>query len=244
MNGPPRAIHRRTEKVAEVVAREIVHDMRDLEPYTKLPAEAEMLQKYGIGRASLREALRLLEVQGLIVIRVGPGGGPIVAPIDSRNFARMTSLYLFLSGATYRDVVEGRLVMEPVMARLAAERQDVSDLVELQRFIPPADAPLADAEYLQASTDFHGLLSGLSGNPVLDFMGRALKDIYMNRVSEMIFPIEQRQQVESDHAAIAKAITGGEADMAETLMREHMIEYVRYAEQRHPGILDQVVDWR
>jgi GntR family transcriptional regulator, transcriptional repressor for pyruvate dehydrogenase complex len=237
-------MHRKTEKVAEVVAREIVHDMVDLEPYTKLPAEAEMLQKYGIGRASLREALRILEVQGLLVIRVGPGGGPIVAPIDSRNFARMTSLYLFLSRSTYRDVVEGRLVMEPMMARLAADRGDASDFVELRRFSPSAGALLDDAKYLQRSTDFHALLSGMSGNPVLDFMGRALKDIYMNRVSDMVFPIAEREKVEHDHAAIADAIVNGEADEAESLMRDHMVEYVKYAEQRHPGILDQVIDWR
>jgi GntR family transcriptional repressor for pyruvate dehydrogenase complex len=244
VDGQPRALLRRTEKVAEVVAREIVHDMRDLPPHSKLPPEAEMLQKYGIGRASLREALRLLEVQGLIVIRVGPGGGPVVAPIESRHFARMTSLYLYLSGATYRDVVEARLIMEPVMARLAAEREDVSDIVELQQFIPSAEEPLDDAEYLRSSTEFHGLLSGLSGNPVLDFMGRALKDVYTNRVAELIFPIEERTKVEHDHAAIADAIVKGEADRAETMMRDHMIEFVEYAEQRHPGILDQVVDWR
>ena len=84
----------------------------------------------------------------------------------------------------------------------------------------------------------------MSGNPVLDFMGRALKDIYMNRVSDMVFPIAEREKVEHDHAAIADAIVNGEADEAESLMRDHMVEYVKYAEQRHPGILDQVIDWR
>ncbi len=54
---------RRTEKLSEVLAREIVRDIQDLEPSTMLPSEAAMLEKYGVGRASLREALRMLEVQ-------------------------------------------------------------------------------------------------------------------------------------------------------------------------------------
>ena len=83
-----------------------------------------MLEKYQVGRASLREALRILEVQGIIAIRPGPGGGPMVAPFDSMNFARMTTLYLHLVGATYREVLEARIIMEPVMARLAAQRKD------------------------------------------------------------------------------------------------------------------------
>ena len=95
--------HRRTEKLSEVLAREIVRDLRDLEPSTMLPPEAVMLDKYRVGRASLREALRLLEVQGLIVIRPGPGGGPMVAQADSVHYGRMSSLYYHMVGATYHD---------------------------------------------------------------------------------------------------------------------------------------------
>lgn len=235
---------RRTEKISEIVAREIVHDMRGMTAGSKLPPEALMLSKYRVGRASLREALRLLEVQGLIVIRPGPGGGPVVAPVDSRHFARMASLYFHLSGATYRDLVESRLVMEPVMARLAAERQDPHDLAELQQFIavtPEADDP---ALYMQHSTDFHALLSGMSGNPVLDLMGRSLKDLYTDRLEGLIFPLEARVRVQEEHSTIAKAIVKGNAVRAEKLMREHMLEFMEFAGERNPGVFAEVVDWR
>ena len=235
---------RRTEKISEIVAREIVHDMRGMAPGTKLPAEALMLDKYRVGRASLREALRLLEVQGLIVIRPGPGGGPVVAAVDSRHFARMASLYFHLSAATYRDLVESRLVMEPVMARLAALRQDPNDLAKLQRFIAVTPPPGETRDYLQHATDFHALLSGMSGNPVLDLMGRSLKDLYTDRLEGLIFPSEARARVHEEHAAIAKAITKGNATAAERLMREHMVEFVEYAGERNPGIFAEIVDWR
>lgn len=226
-----------------MVAREIVHDISGRPPMSKLAPEAEMLAKYGVGRASLREALRLLEVQGLIVIRSGPGGGPVVAPVETRNYARTTSLFFYLSGATYRDIVEARLALEPVMARLGAARK-AADIAALERFVSDEPEPTHDAEHLRRSTEFHGLLSGMSGNPVLDFMGRALDEIHMNRVSDMAFSLEERSRVEHDHSEIAQAIIDSDADRAEALTREHMVAYVEYCEQHHPGVLDQVVDWR
>lgn len=235
---------RRTEKISEIVAREIVHDMRGMPAGTKLPPEAIMLETYRVGRASLREALRLLEVQGLIIIRPGPGGGPVVAAVDSRHFGRMSSLYFHLSGATYRDLVESRLVMEPVMARLAAERQDPGDLAELEQFIrvtPEAENP---GDYLAHSTEFHALLSGMSGNPVLDLMGRSLKDLYTDRLEGLVFPIEARVRVQQEHAAIARAIIKGNAQRAEKLMREHMVEFVEFTSERNPGVFSEIVDWR
>jgi DNA-binding FadR family transcriptional regulator len=74
---------RRTAKVSEIIAREIVHDSRGLPPGTMLPSEAKLLERYQVGRTSLREALRVLEMQGLIVIRPGPGGGPMLTEVDS-----------------------------------------------------------------------------------------------------------------------------------------------------------------
>ena len=236
--------HRRTEKISEVVAREIVHDMRGMAPGRKLPPEAVMLDNYRVGRASLREALRLLEVQGLIVIRPGPGGGPVVASIDSRHFARMASLYFHHSGSTYRDLVEARLVMEPVMARLAAERQDPDDVAHLQQFIAVEPQSEDPTEYMRHATEFHALLSGMSGNPVLDLMGRSLKDLYTDRLEGLIFPPDARARVHEEHAAIARAIVKGNSSRAEKLMREHMREFVQFAAERNPGIFSEVVDWR
>lgn len=236
--------HRRTEKISELVAREIVHDMKGLGPAAMLPPESAMLERYRVGRASLREALRILEVQGLIVIRPGPGGGPMVAPVQSRDFARMTSLYLHLSGATYGDVLAARLVMEPVMARLAAERDDPRQATLLEEHLVPPTAAVDDVTYMASAGDFHDLLAGLSGNPVLELMGRSLKDLYADRFEQTVFPIDARGRIAHDHGAIAKAIVDGNAGRAERLMRDHMIEFADFYQASNPGVLDEVVDWR
>ena len=81
-------------KTSESVARDIVHDIvtAGLQDGDGLPSEAAMLQQYGVSRESLREGLRLLEVQGLIRIRRGPGGGPIVGSLDPANMGRTSTL--------------------------------------------------------------------------------------------------------------------------------------------------------
>ena len=119
---------RRPAKTAETVAAAIVRDIvsRNLGPGDTLPSEAAMLAHYRVSRASLREALRLLEVQELIRLKPGPGGGPIVTAVDPRNLAKMTTLYLHLGGATYQELFEAVLVMAPISAERAARNGDRS----------------------------------------------------------------------------------------------------------------------
>jgi DNA-binding FadR family transcriptional regulator len=234
---------RRTEKVSDVIAREIVADIRGKPPMSMLPPETVMLEKYQVGRASLREALRILEVHGIVEIRPGPGGGPMVAAVDPSYFAWMSSLYLNLMEATYREVLEARIIMEPVMARLAAQRQDRNALELLEQHImwePPED----EAEYLLQTGGFHGLLAGLSGNRVLDLEGQALRDMYADRIEGTVFRPELRDGILRDHQAIARAIVSGNPNRAEKLMREHMEEYFAYSAAQNPGVLDEVVLWR
>src|SRR5687768_6499818 len=81
---------RRIRKTSEVVAMQIVRDIvdRGLVEGDRLPLEAAMVRQYRVSRASLREALRLLEVQGLISLRPGRGGGPAVGAADPQHLAR------------------------------------------------------------------------------------------------------------------------------------------------------------
>ena len=239
---------RRGEKLYETIAREIVRRIREekLPPDSLLPSEAQMLKEFGVGRASLREALRILEANGLITIKPGPGGGPVVAEVESRQFGRMASLYFQMGDMTFRELMEARLAVEPMMARLAAERRDPALVAELQAAVTEAGSvPLSnDSLYLSTSADFHAVVARMSGNKILDLLGSSLLEIFYDRVSGMLFPVSRRRGVCESHAAIADAIAAGDGARAEELMREHMVEYVEYARRRHPDLLDEVVDWR
>jgi DNA-binding FadR family transcriptional regulator len=237
----------RSEKVSEAVARELVREFATSEfaPGTKLPPESTMLETFGVGRGSLREALRILEIHGVISIRPGPRGGPIVEAVDSGDFARMASLFFFLTSSTYADLIGARRVTDPVMARLAAERRDAADLKRLKEVIDLAHSRLeaTDAAWMDASSAFHLLLGGMSGNRVLDVLSQALMEIWIARLQHVIYPQPARSHTLQVHQSIAEAVTAGDGDAADEIMATHMSEFIEYANQHYPELLAEPIEW-
>jgi GntR family transcriptional repressor for pyruvate dehydrogenase complex len=233
---------RRHDKVGQLVAREILHKITTLEPGAQLPAEAQMMTEYQVGRGTLREALRILEVNGLIAIRPGPGGGPVVQEASTHDFGRMASLFFCARGVTLRDLMEARLIMEPVAARLAAERRDRGSLewLKSQDFEEGSDGD----SYLEKSSDFHRQIAVLAGNGVVSLFCQSLAEVFYSRVAGSLFPRgKARTHVARIHAQIAAAIVESDGDTAEKLMYEHMAEYAKYLHKTHPTIIDEVIDW-
>jgi DNA-binding FadR family transcriptional regulator len=242
---------RRTEKVSDVIAREIVRDSRGLPPGTMLPSEAKLLERFRVSRASLREALRLLEVQGLVVMRPGPGGGPMIAEADSAHFGRMASLYFHMAGATHRDVLEARLILEPVVAGIVAQKQDpehiqaLKDYLELSKTtmvgkLPPS--PFIVSEDQQRVLEFHAMLMNMSGNPAITLFVRSLQDLRIDPVTGI--PGHVHDDILQIHDMIARAIVEGRPAQAEQLMREHIQEFIQYELENDPAYLEQTVSWR
>lgn len=237
---------RRIEKVASQVARAIAKDIADrqLSPGTALEPESIMIERYQVSRASLREALRILETQGLISIKPGPGGGPLVSDVSSQDFGRMATLYFQVLGITFREIVEARLLLEPVMAGLAAERDDPDAKARLGEVARAGWHADDNADWLRISDEFHAHVLSMSGNRTLNLLARSLKDVFTDRVSGLLFPPEDRDHVRTVHDAIAKAILRQERSKAQRLMEEHMREYATALEARYPTVMDELVDWR
>jgi GntR family transcriptional repressor for pyruvate dehydrogenase complex len=237
---------RRSEKVSAVIAREIVRDIarQKLAPGTTLESEGAMLRRYQVARASLREALRILETHGLIRIKPGPGGGPVVSDVDNGDFGRMATLFFQVLDIRFAELVEARLILEPVMARLASQRRNTRDNKELQEIAKMGLDASDDASWREASTAFHDKVLSMSGNGLLNLFAGALHDIFSDRVSGLFAKGKQREQVKRVHVEIADAISAGDADVAERLMRDHMIEYKKMVAKRDAKLLDEVVDWR
>ncbi|HEY2298707.1 MAG TPA: FCD domain-containing protein [Jatrophihabitans sp.] len=237
---------RRTEKIAETVARQILRDIQHqgLAPGTMLPSESAMLERFDIGRGSLREALRILEVNGLVTIKTGPGGGPVVAPHDPRNFGQMATLHLQSIGATYRELLDARLEYETLLARKAAE-QPGAEAGEAVRAAMDASSSANgdDSRYASIATSFHATVCSAAGNPVLALAANSIQSIWSVRVTSVLYSPEDRPLVFRQHEAITRAIEKHDARRAERLMREHMEHYKEYCEARYPARMDDVVDW-
>ncbi|TDQ53478.1 DNA-binding FadR family transcriptional regulator [Actinorugispora endophytica] len=202
-----------------------------------------MLQRFQIARGSLREALRILEVHGLIRMKPGPGGGPVVSEVSSRDFGRMATLFFQVLDIRFTELVEARLILEPLTARLAAERHDPEDDDDLRAVVRRGFDAGDTAEWLRADDAFHTKVLSMSGNGMLTLFTHGLKDIFTER-SSTVYVAHEGDHVRRAHAEIADAIIDGDAEEAERLMREHMSEYVRAVAEREPYLMDEVVDWR
>ncbi len=234
----------RTEKVAESIARQILHDIQrdNLEPGSTLPPESAMLERFGVGRGSLREALRILEVNGLVTLKPGPRGGPIVAQHDPTNFGQMMTLHLQSLGATYRQLLDARVECEVLLARKAAETGDDRG-ADLLRKATAEHPSAADQEYIPSTAGFHSAVGQASGNPVLALVSSSIYAIWSVRVTRVLYPPDQRENVIQQHEAIAKAIEKHDVKRSERLMRDHMQLYQDYCEARYPARMDDLVDW-
>ena len=239
---------RRRLKLSEMIAAQILDDIttQGLTEGAPLASEAAMLQMYEGGRASLREALRILETNGLISIKAGPRGGAVVGSVDPVQFGRMSSRYFQMGGATIRELIEARLILEPAAAALAARRRDPEAMQRLCDWLDAADeANLTDdTAYLTEAHDFHSLLLSMSGNVVLDLITLAMKDVFNSRVRSAIYPPNARKRVRAVHREIAQLVLDGKAEEAEEVMRLHLEEFATYAARRLPGLLDDTVSWQ
>jgi DNA-binding FadR family transcriptional regulator len=232
--------------MAEAVARQILREIRQqgLPPGSGLPSESAMLERFSIGRGSLREALRILEVNGLVTIRTGPGGGPVVAAPDPRNFGQMSTLHLQSIGATYRQLLEARVEYEALLARRAAEREDDTAGRAVREAMARSSQPTSDdSRYAAVTSGFHAAVCDAGGNPVLALAANSIQSIWAVHVTSVLFSPEDRPLVHQQHEEITRAIETRKPRRAERLMREHLEHYRAFCEARYPARMDDVVDW-
>lgn len=236
-------------KAAEVVARDVVHGITaaGLQPGDSLPSEAQMLQTYGVSRESLREGLRLLEVQGMISIRRGPGGGPVVGTVDSANLGRMEALFFHLAGATYDELFEAWLFAESTLARLAATNPDAARRQAVMEPYLVGDVEEdehVDLEvYVEGHEGFHGAVSGLAGNRVFQLTFRAYGQVVAHHLSTVGDVRKLHKKLVEDHLKLAQAIIDGDGDVAASLMHGHLADVIEITRGELGPLLDGPVGW-
>ncbi len=176
----PDALVDKVRKQSVVLARDLVNYISDegLPEGAKLPTEQEMVVQFGIGRNTVREALRLLEMRGVITIRSGRGGGPVVRIPRSTDLGEALRLILQFKGATLSDVLEARLLIEPMAASAAAMVTDADSLGVLQASVDSMlDNPADEANFTRQNNIFHAAIGRSLQSPVLSVFLDSLKNI-------------------------------------------------------------------
>jgi len=236
----------RPPKAAMLVAQRIVRDIgrAGLRPGDLLPPERAMLETYGTGRGTLREALRLLEFQGVIALKPGPGGGPILMSPAAAHLAGTLQLLMQLNQAPYRMLIEARSALEPVLSRLAAERIDAQALAELAGSLAQMREHIDDRDaFRDSNRHFHDVIAWSSGNVLFAYIVDAVLGILDGTVIGIDDPADRRAAILRAHEEIYAAIARHDADAAGERMREHIEAYTRHAQRKFPEILARTVTW-
>lgn len=239
-------LDRRPPKTATLAAQRIVREITDrgLAPGDTLPSERQMLAEHGIGRGTLREALRYLEIQGVINIRPGPGGGPFVSAPDPRFLASSIALMLQSTKTPFKSIVDIRAVIEPELAARAATHIDPEHLAQLRETVDGIEASVGNhAAFLIENERFHDIIAASSDNTVFGYLMASLHWIGDGSVVGVRYEEWAQKVVIKAHMRIYDAIEAGDAEKASERMLRHVREFGRFLQDNYPHVMDQIVRW-
>ncbi len=240
--GRPR--RKRTDEIVDALKRMIVD--HGLGPGDRLPQERELMAQFAASKGTVREALKALEVQGLISVRTGPGGGAFIERMSEGRAMSLLSNFLFAKNLSIANIYEMRKALEPLVAASATAHIDEAGLARLEAIIAIYDHEPADAQerwnQRMAELDFHGVVAEYSDNPILAFtcrfLQRLLKDL---AIAQDIYvqpePVQRQSGIRHQRDLIA-AMRRRDADAARAILAEHMAE----AEQHMLGLQAKLID--
>lgn len=233
-------------KTALLVAQRIIDEIVDggLSPGDTLLPEHEMCAEYEVGRGTMREAIRFLEFQGIVHMKTGPGGGPIVGGAGAESLRSILAMFLQLHGATYRSLLEARIALDPMLASAAARQITDEQLDALERTVSSAEKVMDDYTGFQRhSDDFHKLITQATGNPIFTVVVDALDWIPVAEELGIEFGLDTEATAHAQHADILKALRARDGRQAAELMEAHMQALLQFASERHPEVLDRPIRW-
>ncbi len=218
----------RPVQVADQIKAWVVE--RDLRQGDKLPNEAEMIALFKVSKGTVREALRILEAQGLIVTRTGPGGGSFVGEVSQDRALSLLGNYFYFQALSLSDIYQMRKALEPELAAGLAGRLDPDQLASLTNLVSAHDTPAQTPEEEKAehiaSLAFHAKLAEFAENPLLGFMiafmVRMLTEMTVYRKLYDVPNHELWRRGRRYQLDLIEALRVGDANAARDTMAEHM----------------------
>ncbi|MBT9384985.1 FCD domain-containing protein [Pseudooceanicola sp. CBS1P-1] len=203
---------------------------RAMKPGDRLPSEPEMIETFGMAKGTIREAMRILEAQGLIRTRTGPGGGSFVHAVSTERATALLGNYFYFQDLTIGDAYQMRRALEPELVAALAGRLSEEALAELEAltedYASPAATPEEERAQHVASLKFHALLAAQGENRllsfVIEFTVKLLTDITVSRQLYAPANPELRLRGHDFHRRLLVALREGDAGAARAIMKSHM----------------------
>lgn len=205
-----------------------------LAPGAQLPAERDLVSESGLSRAPVREALRVLESEGLIVTRPGRAGGSVVTLPGRASVARSVEQFVRAHGVRIEELLDCRLAVEPMLARLAALNRTALELADMQRLHDAFVGSVGNvADYRRVNLEWHLAVARASHNEPLTALMEAIAAPIMDAAREpQVTTPEIRRAAVKVHGTIMRAIEAQDARAAHDRMARHLGAYSDIARRR------------
>ena len=229
---------KRPDLIADAIRERIV--LAGLQPGARIPADWISEDKLHVSRGTLREALKILEVQGLIVTRTGPGGGTFVSAIDpSQALLLLDNLFLF-EPPSIANIYAIRKALEPeVAAGLAGKLSDTQlDALKQTIRLYENEPTNVEEEYRMrlSELDFHTVLASFSDNKLLGFVCTFMISLLRDMTECRAIYAERnpglRETGLNYQVALVRALKAGDAERTRMVMAAHMLEAEVYMLER------------
>ncbi|MGN1141977.1 MAG: FadR/GntR family transcriptional regulator [Oliverpabstia sp.] len=189
----------------------------------KIESDRELAARLGVGRSAIREALKVLDVLGMIDIR--PGQGTYISNNETNFFVIPLSWSLFLNGNQTDSIIEVRNLLEVKAAYLAAgnkSEENMNRLYEVSHNIHNAYMAQDYKAFLNSDLEFHICIAECSGNPVIYSMIQTISNLMRHVSGTGMVDADQLRAIYDEHQKIYGLILASDADGAAKAMEEHL----------------------
>jgi len=213
----PPADTRITAKILEKIKRLI--STGAVVPGGKFPTERVLAKEFGVNRASLRQALKVLEIMGVLTQRVGDG--TYLSASAESTLEEPLDFLILLDDLSHHELLETRMIVEPELAARAAQRATAEDLIGLRKAIVAMERCETNRERLDADLAFHECIFRASGNRICHLLFRVIHRNVLTSMAQLSARVPLDRPLAS-HKRIYEAIQGRNSEEARRQMLEHI----------------------
>jgi GntR family transcriptional repressor for pyruvate dehydrogenase complex len=217
---------------SEKISDNIIEQIRDkilrgqVKTGDNLGTEKELASKFGVSNATMREALRVLEVLGFIVIKKGINGGAFVAEVELKTTINSIMNFLHFQTLSIKEITMVRYFLEPPLGRIAAAKITDNDIRNLKRYL--AGPVTYDQHELLKEAAFHHYLVTIAENPILSLLIDLVDNLLVKSKVHLRLGYEFYENVRQAHVTIFNCLVERDGKAAEVAIADDLLEVGNY----------------
>ncbi|MDW5377251.1 FCD domain-containing protein [Halomonas sp. HP20-15] len=237
------------QKIADLICEDIKHWIvtEGLQPGDRLPNEKALMERYECAKGTIREALRVLEVEGLVQMKTGPSGGAVIREVTIDPACRALRNFLHFQHVDGSQVYQLRRLVEVEIADSVVECLDAAGFARLRTNIAqcqrPHDDELSQRQHRMLELEFHNVLAEYCPNPLLRFVSQFLNDLLRDLVViKKAYKPERHAFDEANiryHIALVEAFEAQDREQVRQLMHDHMCDAEHHMAALEAEVVDQ-----